>query len=434
MSTSDNCVSSSSGGKLAGEGGGGDADRAAVAAVIDVPDGHEVITEGQITMLYPKIENSVFYNPVQVQNRDLSVLMLGMYAERRTERMWTTRKRKEVRKKMMREEEENRAGAAAAAAAAADGNNGGGDARKETKEERRASLARFEVDLDARVADERSSIDFAKMTRESSHTVDGMSIFEALAASGLRSLRYWKEVPGVRTIVVNDLDPVAVDMARENIVRNGLADDMVGGREEWGGDVANANGCRHRSRPRGIKLQVGDATHEMYMARLPPRLQTNMCNPTQLEYQTPQYDVIDLDPYGSAAPFVDAALQSISDGGLLAVTCTDMAALGGSHPETCYGRYGAFPIQRAGYLQELALRILLYHISVVAGRYGRTIRPVLSVGMAFYCRVFVEVNDDKAGVSNRFFLFQFNFSLSCCILCHDWNRCLLILVLRIVTR
>ena len=412
MSTSDNCVSSSSGGKLAGEGGGGDADRAAVAAVIDVPDGHEVITEGQITMLYPKIENSVFYNPVQVQNRDLSVLMLGLYAERWTERMWTTRKRKEVRKKMMREEEENRAGAAAAAAA--DGNNGGGDARKETKEERRARLARFEVDLDARVADERSSIDFAKMTRESSHTVDGMTIFEALAASGLRSLRYWTEVPGDRTIVVNDLDPVAVDMAREN--------------------VANANGCRHRSRPRGIKLQVGDATHEMYMARLPPRLQTNMCNPTQLEYQTPQYDVIDLDPYGSAAPFVDAALQSISDGGLLAVTCTDMAALGGSHPETCYGRYGAFPIQRAGYLQELALRILLYHISVVAGRYGRTIRPVLSVGMAFYCRVFVEVYDDKAGVSNRFFLFQFNFSLSCCILCHDWNRCLLILVLRIVTR
>ena len=47
-----------------------------------VPDGHELITEGTITMLYPKSENSVFYNPVQVQNRDLSVLMIGMYAER----------------------------------------------------------------------------------------------------------------------------------------------------------------------------------------------------------------------------------------------------------------------------------------------------------------------------------------------------------------
>ena len=37
------------------------------------------------------------------------------------------------------------------------------------------------------------------------------------------------------------------------------------------------------------------------------------------------YDVIDLDPYGSAAPFLDAAVQAIADGGLLSVTCTDMA-------------------------------------------------------------------------------------------------------------
>ena len=110
-----------------------------------------------------------------------------------------------------------------------------------------------------------------------------------------------------------------------------------------------------------------------------------------------------MDPYGSAAPFIDAAMQSIVNGGLLAITCTDMAALGGSHHETCYGRYGSFPIQRSGYLQELALRILLYHVSIVAGRYGRTIKPVLSVGMAFYIRVFIEVYDDKAGVSVMLF-------------------------------
>jgi len=112
-----------------------------------------------------------------------------------------------------------------------------------------------------------------------------------------------------------------------------------------------------------------------------------------------KYDVIDLDPYGSAAPFLDAAMQAIADGGMLCVTCTDMAALGGSHPETCFGRYGSMPIQRARYLQEMALRILLNHLSRTAGVYGKTIRPVLSVGMAFYVRVFVEVYDDKAGVA-----------------------------------
>lgn len=29
-----------------------------------------------------------------------------------------------------------------------------------------------------------------------------------------------------------------------------------------------------------------------------------------------RFDVIDLDPYGSAAPFLDAAVQAVSDGGL----------------------------------------------------------------------------------------------------------------------
>jgi tRNA (guanine26-N2/guanine27-N2)-dimethyltransferase len=28
-----------------------------------------------------------------------------------------------------------------------------------------------------------------------------------------------------------------------------------------------------------------------------------------------QFDVIDLDPYGSAAPFLDGAVQAVADGG-----------------------------------------------------------------------------------------------------------------------
>jgi hypothetical protein len=107
------------------------------------------------------------------------------------------------------------------------------------------------------------------------------------------------------------------------------------------------------------------------------------------QYQKPMWDVIDLDPYGSAAPFLDAAVQSIAPGRLLCITCTDMAALGGSHPGTAYGRYAALPNQSAKYFQELALRILLYTLAVSAARYSRTIKPILSVGMDFYIRVFV---------------------------------------------
>ena len=363
----------------------------------EVPDGHQLITEGKIQMMYPQSENSVFYNPVQVQNRDLSILMISLYAQRNIERKWEIAKKKEIRKQMIEEK--------------------GDPIRKEgSKEDRKERIAELEEAIQERLKKEKEGVDFVKLTKESGAnnleelnsidkdvlddgTIDqkssGITILEALAASGLRSLRYWKEIPGVRTIVVNDLDPVAIQMAKENVIRNGMENNLANLHTTT---QTAANGHHElQQRPPGLVLQVGDATHEMYMSRLPP-IPPSQQNPSQLQ-QRPQFDVVDLDPYGSASPFLDAALQSVRSGGLLAVTCTDMAALGGSHPETCYGRYAAFPIERIGYLQELALRILLYQMSVVAGRYGRTIRPVLSVGMAFYCRVFVEVYDDKAGVS-----------------------------------
>lgn len=35
-------------------------------------------------------------------------------------------------------------------------------------------------------------------------------------------------------------------------------------------------------------------------------------------------DVVDLDPYGTAAPFIDAAVQCIKDGGLLIKQTIDL--------------------------------------------------------------------------------------------------------------
>lgn len=37
------------------------------------------------------------------------------------------------------------------------------------------------------------------------------------------------------------------------------------------------------------------------------------------------YDAVDLDPYGTPAQFLDAAVQAVAEGGLLMVTATDMA-------------------------------------------------------------------------------------------------------------
>ena len=320
---------------------------------VTVPEGYELIEEGLAKMIYPKAENSVFYNPVQVQNRDLSVLMLSMYAERRAKRRGVKSKKKEI-----------------------------------LRQAREAGAKINDADVQAQLEEYAKSVNWRERVRDQSGTADGIRVLDALAASGLRSVRYWKEIPGIRQVVINDLEEVAVQLAKENIAFNGLNDVLI----DETRDNADADSAT------GIHVQCGDATHVMYTARRQPGLLKH--TPAQMQ-QRDQFDVIDLDPYGSAAPFIDGAVQAVVNGGMLAVTCTDMAALGGSHPETCYGRYGSIPIPRAKYLQELALRILLYSLSTAAAKYGRTIKPILSVGMNFYVRVFVEVWDDKAGVISR---------------------------------
>ena len=316
---------------------------------------YQTIREGSVEMQYPADqESTVFYNPVQVQNRDLSILMITLLAEERAVRLAVAAKKKQL--------------------------------RSTEKEQWKTKLQQFEQSLDPPQA-----------LRDQAPE-DGMSILDALAASGLRSIRYWKEIPGVRHITINDLDAAAVERAHNNLKHNQVSEHVVGNDSN-----RNTNNSKDSSsafspiqqpqRPAGICAQQGDAIHEMYMSRIPAS--PDLPSASSLR---PPWDVIDLDPYGSAAPFLDAAVQAIADGGLLCVTCTDMAALGGSHPETCYGRYAALPIQRAAYLQELALRILLQSLATTAAKYGRTITPRLSVGMNFYVRVFVTVHNNKAGV------------------------------------
>lgn len=79
------------------------------------------------------------------------------------------------------------------------------------------------------------------------------------------------------------------------------------------------------------------------------------------------YDVVDLDPYGTPVEFLDSAVQSVSDGGMLCVTATDSAVLCGSFPEVCYTKYGSIPLKRP-YCHEMAIRIVLQCIDHHANR------------------------------------------------------------------
>lgn len=58
-----------------------------------------------------------------------------------------------------------------------------------------------------------------------------------------------------------------------------------------------------------------------------------------------RFDAIDLDPYGSASTFLDSAVQAVSDGGILLITCTNMGVLCGNHSEACFGKYGSMSLK-----------------------------------------------------------------------------------------
>ncbi|KAL1927537.1 hypothetical protein VTP01DRAFT_3774 [Rhizomucor pusillus] len=260
------------------------------------------VTEGKATILFPK-GNEVFYNPVQEFNRDMSIAAIRTWSE-----IYLAEKRERLEKKLAKAKDEK------------------------AKEEAEKHLKNY-IDT------------------------EGFTILEALAASGLRSIRYAKEIPKLKQVIANDLEEEAVESIRRNIQHNGLNDELV--------------------RP-----NQGDAMQVLYSAIGSAK----------------KYDVIDLDPYGSAVPFIDGAVQAVAEGGLLCVTCTDLAILTGSmHPETCFGKYGGMPL-KSTFPHEMALRIVLQTLQTSAGRYRRHIVPLMSCSIDFYLRVFVRVYTSPAEV------------------------------------
>jgi tRNA (guanine26-N2/guanine27-N2)-dimethyltransferase len=107
---------------------------------------------------------------------------------------------------------------------------------------------------------------------------------------------------------------------------------------------------------------------------------------------------IDVDPYGGANEFLDGAVQLVADGGMLGITCTDLAVLCGNYAESCFAKYGSMPPKRGEYCHEMALRIVLAFTAITAARYKRVIEPLVVCYADFYVRLFVRVRSSPGGV------------------------------------
>ncbi|XP_069783513.1 tRNA (guanine(26)-N(2))-dimethyltransferase [Narcine bancroftii] len=277
-------------------------------------NGENVIHEGEAKIIFPSA-NEVFYNPVQEFNRDLTCAVITEFARQQL-------LAKGIRVLVPGEGERTKVVVSLV--------------EEETTEKPDAPAIR-------------------RTTSVGEKCEEGIRILEGLAASGLRSIRFAKEVPGIHSIVANDFSSEAVALMQRNI---------------------DLNGVEHM-----VTASLAEASMLLYESKR----------------RKERFDVIDLDPYGSPSQFIDAAVQAVSEGGLLCVTCTDMAVMAGNSGETCYSKYGAMSL-KSKFCHEMALRIILHNLDLRANCYQRYIVPVLSFSADFYIRVFVQVFTGQAVV------------------------------------
>jgi tRNA (guanine26-N2/guanine27-N2)-dimethyltransferase len=175
----------------------------------------------------------------------------------------------------------------------------------------------------------------------------GGTVLDGLAAAGALGLRVAVEAGGGFAVTLNDKNPSAVALIRENIGRNG---------------VGNAAAV------------LGDLNAHLAGNR---------------------YDLVEVDPFGSPVPFLDAALLSARRGTALAVTATDTAVLCGAKPEAALRRYLAH-VRRTDAYAEVGTRVLVAYIARMAARLDKTIEPVLAYSAEHFVKVHVRVAEGAA--------------------------------------
>lgn len=169
-----------------------------------------------------------------------------------------------------------------------------------------------------------------------------LCVLDGLASSGIRGVRIAHEVSGNFEIIINDWSTNAYDLIKKNIKNCNLEDATASNN--------NLNVLLSKQR----------------------------------------FDYIDIDPFGSPIDFIDSAVRSIKNNGIIGLTATDTASLCGVYPKVCQRRYGAKPFHSA-IMKEVGLRILLGVLCREAGKYDKGIEPIMSYSTDHYFRCYVKI-------------------------------------------
>jgi tRNA (guanine26-N2/guanine27-N2)-dimethyltransferase len=196
----------------------------------------------------------------------------------------------------------------------------------------------------------------------------GLKLCEPMCGTGVRGIRLALEVEGVEGVVMGDVSPQAVRLAEINAALNRVSD--------------------------RVRVRLMDAN-----------LLLSLHSPRGL-----RFDYVDVDPYGSPVPYMEAALRACRDGGIIALTATDMAPLCGVNPRACLRKYGGWPL-RTEYSKELALRLLIGSMVNAGARLEIAVNPIFSFSIDHYVRTYAHV--ERGAVKADSCLSQFGYVLHC---------------------
>lgn len=171
-----------------------------------------------------------------------------------------------------------------------------------------------------------------------------ISICDSFGGSGIRGVRYAKEIDTVKNVVISDINPIATQFTGENIELNGLSN---------------------------VKVFKEDANILLRKCR-------------------GKFDVVDIDPFGTPSPFIESAGISLKAGGMLCATATDTSALCGTYKEPCIRKYGAMPL-KTEYCHELGIRILAGFISRTLSKFKKCIEVKFAHSSEHYMRIYAVV-------------------------------------------
>ncbi len=189
-------------------------------------------------------------------------------------------------------------------------------------------------------------------------------VLDVMASTGIRGIRYALECSNVKEVVFNDLNPNAISLLKENVALNELEKNVE------------------------VEIYNEDANVVMHKYRF-------------------EGDVVDVDPFGSAMPYVDSLARCVSNKGMIMATFTDTAVLSGTYPRTALRRYGVYHSRKYYPKGEIALRVAYKVLAEALARYDKGIIPLVGLSYQHYVRVIAMVDKHKSSAEQNISMLKY---------------------------